>query len=108
MLGIAGRHRLRIEEFRLQEICALGADVQCRGNNLFRSKNEVELGEGIQRLDLGLIVREWQRPAGLFLVEELKGSVDVDALAKQWPAQDGARRFISNAPQVIAADTKIR
>src|SRR5258708_10735 len=108
LLSITGSHRLWIEEFRLQEIGVLWADVQCRGNNLFRSKDEVELGEGIQRLDLGFIVREWQRPAGLLLVEELKRSVEVDALVNQRPAQHAPRRFISNATHMITADTKVR
>src|SRR5258706_12406986 len=46
-LSITGRNRLWIEVFRLQEICVLRADVQRRRHNLFRSKNEVELSEGI-------------------------------------------------------------
>src|ERR1700736_5634333 len=108
MLRVARRNRLWVEVLRVDEVLVLGADVDGRGDNLFRRKDEVKLREPIQRLDLGFIAREWQRPAGFLLKKELQRGVHIDALAKQRSTHDASGRFIADSTQVIAADAEIR
>src|SRR6266850_2948693 len=106
--AVTGRHRLRIEKLRIDEVDMLRRSVQRRGDELFRRQDVVQLSERVYAFNLRFIIWKRKRPYLLFLQTVFHGLGEKEFVLNHRAANVKFRRVIAESSYMSAANPEIR